>query len=160
MTPADDRHLVGFDRDLHSPCTHDCFPRRCPTQYSVINCTPYRSWGLATHRTGASCVELGSNVFKRALNNSHVFSGVAMTQQIKHLYEFGPYRIDAAKRVLLRGEAPVQLPSKVFETLLVLVQRSEEVVSKDDLLKTVWPDSFVEESNLSQSIFLLRKALG
>jgi eukaryotic-like serine/threonine-protein kinase len=48
----------------------------------------------------------------------------------------------------------------VFETLLVLVQHSEEVVSKDDLLKTVWPDSFVEESNLSQSIFLLRKALG
>jgi DNA-binding winged helix-turn-helix (wHTH) protein len=47
----------------------------------------------------------------------------------------------------------------VFETLLVPVQHSEEVVSKDDLLKTVWPDSFVEESNLSQSIFLLRKAL-
>jgi eukaryotic-like serine/threonine-protein kinase len=49
---------------------------------------------------------------------------------------------------------------KVFETLLVLAQHSEEIVSKDDLLKTVWPDSFVEESNLSQSIFLLRKALG
>jgi len=83
-----------------------------------------------------------------------------MTQQIKHLYEFGPYRIDPAKRLLLRGEESVQLPSKVFETLLVLVQHSEEVVSKDDLLKRVWPDSFVEESNLSQSIFLLRKALG
>jgi eukaryotic-like serine/threonine-protein kinase len=103
---------------------------------------------------------VGSNVFKPALNNSHVFSRVAMTQQIKHLYEFGPYRIDPAKRLLLRGEESVQLPSKVFETLLVLVQHSEEVVSKDDLLKTVWPDSFVEESNLSQSIFLLRKALG
>jgi DNA-binding winged helix-turn-helix (wHTH) protein/tetratricopeptide (TPR) repeat protein len=83
-----------------------------------------------------------------------------MTQQSKRLYEFGPYRIDPTKRVLMRGEDPVQLPSKVFETLLVLVQHSEEVVSKDDLLKTVWPDSFVEESNLSQSIFLLRKALG
>ena len=103
---------------------------------------------------------MGSNVFKRALNNFHVFSRVAMTQQIRHLYEFGPYRIDPAKRLLLRGEESVQLPSKVFETLLVLVQHSEEVVSKDDLLKTVWPDSFVEESNLSQSIFLLRKALG
>ena len=83
-----------------------------------------------------------------------------MTQQSKHLYVFGPYRIDPAKRLLLRGEDAVQLPSKVFETLLVLVQHSEEVVSKDDLMKTVWPDSFVEESNLSQSIFLLRKALG
>ena len=76
------------------------------------------------------------------------------------MYEFGSYRIDPSKRVLLRGEETVQLPSKAFETLLVLVQHSEEVVSKDDLLKTVWPDSFVEESNLSQSIFLLRKALG
>jgi eukaryotic-like serine/threonine-protein kinase len=83
-----------------------------------------------------------------------------MTRQSKRLYEFGPYRIDPTKRVLMRGEDAVQLPSKVFETLLVLVQHSEEVVSKDDLLKTVWPDSFVEESNLSQSIFLLRKALG
>jgi eukaryotic-like serine/threonine-protein kinase len=109
---------------------------------------------------GASCVAVGSNVFKPALNNSHVFSRVAMTDQIKHSYEFGPYRIDPAKRLLLRGENAVQLPSKVFETLLVLVQHSEEVVSKDDLMKTVWPDSFVEESNLSQSIFLLRKALG
>jgi DNA-binding winged helix-turn-helix (wHTH) protein len=77
-----------------------------------------------------------------------------------HLYEFGPYAIDPAKPLLLCGEGSVLLPSKVFETLLVLVQHSEEVVSKDDLLKTVWPDSFVEESNLSQSIFLLRKVLG
>jgi DNA-binding winged helix-turn-helix (wHTH) protein len=75
------------------------------------------------------------------------------------VYEFGPYRIDPAKRLLLRGEESVLLPSKVFETLLVLVQHRKEVVSKNDLLKTVWPDSFVEESNLSQSIFLLRKAL-
>ena len=89
-----------------------------------------------------------------------LFSRVATTQQIMHLYEFGPYRIDPAKRLLLRGEESVLLPSKVFETLLVLVQHSEEVVPKDDLLKTVWPDSFVEESNLSQSIFLLRKVFG
>jgi DNA-binding winged helix-turn-helix (wHTH) protein len=54
-----------------------------------------------------------------------------------HLYEFGPYAIDPAKPLLLCGEGSVLLPSKVFETLLVLVQHSEEVVSKDDLLKTV-----------------------
>jgi DNA-binding winged helix-turn-helix (wHTH) protein/tetratricopeptide (TPR) repeat protein len=83
-----------------------------------------------------------------------------MTQQTKHLYEFGPFRIDPAKRLLLRGEESIQLPSKVFETLLVLIQHGGEVVSKDALMRTVWPDSFVEESNLSQSIFLLRKALG
>ncbi len=83
-----------------------------------------------------------------------------MRQQIKHLYEFGPYRIDPGKRLLLRGDETVPLPGKVFDILLVLVQQGQEVVSKDDLMKTVWPDSFVEESNLSQNIFLLRKALG
>jgi len=54
----------------------------------------------------------------------------------------------------------VPVTPKAFDTLLVLVRRSREVVSKDDLLKAVWPDAFVEESNLSQNIFLLRKALG
>jgi DNA-binding winged helix-turn-helix (wHTH) protein/tetratricopeptide (TPR) repeat protein len=108
----------------------------------------------------ASCFWVGSNVFKQALNNFHVFSIAAMTPETKHLYEFGPYRIDPAKRVLLRAGEWVPLPSKVFEALLVLVRHSQEVVSKDELMKTVWPDSFVEESNLSQSIFLLRKALG
>jgi DNA-binding response OmpR family regulator len=107
---------------------------------------------LTTDRTSGYCVALGLNVLKRALNKFQAFSRAVMTQQSKHLYEFGPYRIDPAKHLLLRGEESVQLPSKVFETLLVLVQHSEEVVSKDDLLKTVWPDSFVEESNLSQRI--------
>ena len=83
-----------------------------------------------------------------------------MTQQFKHLYVFGPYRIDPAKRLLFRGQESVPLPSKAFETLLVLVQHNEMVVSKEDLMKSLWPDSFVEEANLSQNIFLLRKALG
>ncbi|HEY6330711.1 MAG TPA: winged helix-turn-helix domain-containing protein, partial [Blastocatellia bacterium] len=52
------------------------------------------------------------------------------------------------------------MPSKAFETLLVLIQHNEAVVSKEDLMRSLWPDSFVEESNLSQNIFLLRKALG
>ena len=63
-------------------------------------------------------------------------------------------------RSLLRGNDPVPVTPKAFETLLALVRRSREVVSKEELLKEVWPDSFVEESNLSQNIFLLRKALG
>jgi len=78
----------------------------------------------------------------------------------KQLYEFGPYRLDPEKRVLLRGHEPVPLQMKAFETLLVLVRHSEQVVLKDDLMKTVWPDTFVEESNLTQNIFVLRKALG
>jgi DNA-binding winged helix-turn-helix (wHTH) protein/tetratricopeptide (TPR) repeat protein len=68
--------------------------------------------------------------------------------------------MDPDKQILLRGSDPVPVTPKAFETLLVLVRRSREVVSKEELLKEVWPNSFVEESNLSQNIFLLRKALG
>jgi eukaryotic-like serine/threonine-protein kinase len=76
------------------------------------------------------------------------------------IYEFGPFHMDPDKQILLRGNDPVAVTPKAFETLLVLVRRSRDVVSKEELLKEVWPNSFVEESNLSQNIFLLRKALG
>jgi DNA-binding winged helix-turn-helix (wHTH) protein/tetratricopeptide (TPR) repeat protein len=76
------------------------------------------------------------------------------------MYEFGPFRMDPDKQVLLRGNDPVAVTPKAFETLLALVRRSRDVVSKEELLKEVWPDSIVEESNLSQNVFLLRKALG
>jgi len=74
--------------------------------------------------------------------------------------DFGPYRLDFARRLLLRGGEPVALQQKALEILIVLVQHGGEVVSKDELMKAVWPDAFVEESNLSQNIFVLRKALG
>ena len=83
-----------------------------------------------------------------------------MSSQIKHLYEFGPFRLDPQKRLLTRGSETVSLSPKALETLIVLVENRHRVVSKDDLMKTLWPDSFVEESNLSQNIFVLRKALG
>jgi DNA-binding winged helix-turn-helix (wHTH) protein/Tol biopolymer transport system component len=78
----------------------------------------------------------------------------------KQLYKFGPFRIDPDQRVLLRENQPVPLQSKAFDVLLALVQNSEKVVLKDDLLKSVWPGTFVEESNLAQNIFVLRKLLG
>jgi DNA-binding winged helix-turn-helix (wHTH) protein len=81
-------------------------------------------------------------------------------QKVKQLYEFGPFRVDPEKELLLRGEETVPLTPKTFQILVVLIRRSKEVVTKDDLLKTVWPDTFVEEANLSRNIFLLRKALG
>ena len=68
--------------------------------------------------------------------------------------------MDPDRQVLYRDSQPVPITPKAFETLLALVRHSREVVSKEELLKEVWPDSFVEESNLSQNIFLLRKALG
>ncbi len=83
-----------------------------------------------------------------------------MTSGPKVLYEFGPFRVDPEKQVLLRDNQPVSITPKTFETLLVLVRHSREVVSKDDLMKELWPDAFVEEANLSQNIFMLRKALG
>ena len=78
----------------------------------------------------------------------------------KELYEFGPFRVDPEKETLLRGGEPVPLTPKTFQILLVLVRHSNQVVTKDDLMKTVWPDTFVEEANLSRNIFMLRKALG
>jgi eukaryotic-like serine/threonine-protein kinase len=81
-------------------------------------------------------------------------------QKGKELYEFGPFRVDAEKEILLRGDEPVPLTPKTFQILLVLVRHSKEVVTKDDLMQTVWPDTFVEEANLSRNIFMLRKALG
>jgi eukaryotic-like serine/threonine-protein kinase len=81
-------------------------------------------------------------------------------QRLKKIYEFGPFRVDPEKEILLRAGEPVQLTPKTFQILLVLVRHNEEVVTKDDLMKAVWPDTFVEEANLSRNIFMLRKALG
>jgi DNA-binding winged helix-turn-helix (wHTH) protein/tetratricopeptide (TPR) repeat protein len=81
-------------------------------------------------------------------------------QKLKELYEFGPFRLDAEKEILLRGGDPVALTPKTFQILLVLIRHNQEVVTKDDLMKAVWPDTFVEEANLSRNIFMLRKALG
>ena len=74
-------------------------------------------------------------------------------------YDFGPYRLDRQARVLLRDGAIVALTPKVLDMLVVLIEHRGSVVSKDELLHLVWPDSFVEESNLSQNISVLRKAL-
>ena len=83
-----------------------------------------------------------------------------MSKETKHFYEFGPFRVDAARQLLLRDGQPVPLTAKAFETLLVLVQHGEQMVCKDELMKQLWPDTFVEESNLTQHISMLRKALG
>jgi eukaryotic-like serine/threonine-protein kinase len=82
------------------------------------------------------------------------------SQRLKELYEFGPFRVDPEKEILLRAGEAIPLTPKTFQILLVLVRHSQEVVTKDDLMKAVWPDTFVEEANLSRSIFMLRKALG
>src|SRR6266571_3467915 len=76
------------------------------------------------------------------------------------LFQFGSFRLDAGERVLLRDGRLVPLPAKVLNTLLVLVRNNGHVVEKDVLMKEVWPDEYVEEGNLAQHIFMLRRALG
>ena len=83
-----------------------------------------------------------------------------MSKQIKQFYEFGPFRMDTLQRVLFREGKPVSLPPKIFETLLVLVERSGQIVEKDELIREVWPETIVEENNLTQYISALRKTLG
>jgi Tol biopolymer transport system component/DNA-binding winged helix-turn-helix (wHTH) protein len=83
-----------------------------------------------------------------------------MIQQIGHFYEFGSYRLDIRERILLRDGHHVPLPPKALETLIVLVENSGHILEKDELLKRVWPDTFVEEGNLAKKISDLRKILG
>jgi DNA-binding winged helix-turn-helix (wHTH) protein/Tol biopolymer transport system component len=84
-----------------------------------------------------------------------------MDTQAKHLYAFGDFCLDTGRRLLLRRDGePVPLTPKAFDTLLILVRHSGRIVEKDELLRAVWPDTFVEEATLAQNVFTLRKALG
>jgi TolB-like protein/DNA-binding winged helix-turn-helix (wHTH) protein/thioredoxin-like negative regulator of GroEL len=83
-----------------------------------------------------------------------------MHHQTQHIYEFGPFRLDAAERLLLREGAAVALTPRVFDLLLVLVERHGHLLEKDELLQTIWPDAVVEEGNLTANISILRKTLG
>src|SRR5262245_18516349 len=83
-----------------------------------------------------------------------------MNQRSNHHYEFGPFRIDIVERLLLRDGESVPLTPKAFDLLFALVEHHGHLLEKDELLKKVWPDTFVEEANLSYNISLIRKALG
>lgn len=76
------------------------------------------------------------------------------------VYEFGDFRLDERERRLLRDGHPIALTTKVFETLRVLLERSGRLVTKDELLRLIWPDTVVEENNLSHNISVLRRVLG
>ncbi len=80
--------------------------------------------------------------------------------ETKEFVEFGPFRADLRRRILTRDGEAVSLPSKALDVLLALLARPGKTVSKEELIKEVWPDTFVEEGNLTQMVFLLRKALG
>jgi DNA-binding winged helix-turn-helix (wHTH) protein/TolB-like protein/Tfp pilus assembly protein PilF len=88
------------------------------------------------------------------------FHGPAMNQHSKHIYCFGSFRLDPDERLLLREGKPISITPKVFDLLLVLVKHQGRLLEKDELMKAVWPDTIVEEANLSANISILRKALG
>jgi DNA-binding winged helix-turn-helix (wHTH) protein len=77
-----------------------------------------------------------------------------------YLYRFGPFALDSRKRTLSRSDSPVSLTPKAFDVLLFLAQNPNRLVTKEELLQAVWGDTFVEEGNLTQYIYHLRKALG
>jgi TolB-like protein/Flp pilus assembly protein TadD len=137
-----------------------------PQQEDLIFC----SSGIHPHNFLSPRYYFGEvcKVFKEALNFFSIIFlnklsrrhqgdlGMANT----HFYEFGPYRLNSVKRLLLRDGQLIPMPPKLLEMLLVLVQRSGQVVEKDEFMRLLWSDAFVEESNLSQNVFMLRKILG
>src|SRR5829696_6750748 len=83
-----------------------------------------------------------------------------MSSNSGHILQFKDFTIDIDQKVLLRGGVPIALAPKVFETLLVLIENHGRIVLKEELMKRLWPDTFVEESNLTFNIQQLRKSLG
>ncbi|MEW6125463.1 MAG: winged helix-turn-helix domain-containing protein [Acidobacteriota bacterium] len=83
-----------------------------------------------------------------------------MSQRVRRLYEFGDFRLDLAERALLRQGEAVALTPKVFDLLTLLVENRGRLMEKDELLKTLWPNSFIEEANLNVNVSALRRALG
>lgn len=82
-----------------------------------------------------------------------------MDKVLRQLYEFGPFVLDPGERLLRHGAARMELPPRAFDTLVALVESKGRLLEKDVLMRTVWGDTVVEENNLSQVVYLLRKAL-
>ncbi|HXG82637.1 MAG TPA: winged helix-turn-helix domain-containing protein [Pyrinomonadaceae bacterium] len=83
-----------------------------------------------------------------------------MSLETKHFYDFGDFRLDLTEKVLLRDGEFVPITPKVFETLQVFVENAGRLIEKDELMRRIWQDHFVEESNLTYNVKMLRKALG
>jgi DNA-binding winged helix-turn-helix (wHTH) protein/Tfp pilus assembly protein PilF len=144
----------------------------CPQVFAGLQCTQacifYR-----TKSVGGTCLTAGISCFissgmssESASKNLKISQNAAFCKKHWSLrvtvsqYEFDDYQVDVKRRLLLRAGNVIPITPKVFEMLLVLLGNQGKLVEKDDLMKMLWPDSFVEEGNLSQTISVLRKALG
>ena len=105
-----------------------------------------------------ACISFGNDIFMDT--EVEMTAGNAAEPEVVHEYVFGDYRIDLGSYQLWRGEQPITLTPKNFDTLAVLIRHRDRAVSKEELLKSVWPDSSATEDSLTQSISVLRKALG
>jgi len=85
---------------------------------------------------------------------------MADSQQTGRVYRFGEFRLDLGEKQLFRGSEPISLTAKVFDTLVLLVENSSHLMEKDELMKRLWPDSFVDEATLAHNISSLRRLLG
>jgi TolB-like protein/DNA-binding winged helix-turn-helix (wHTH) protein/Flp pilus assembly protein TadD len=83
-----------------------------------------------------------------------------MSAKSQRFYEFGPFRLDTSERLLTRAGEAVALTPKAFDTLVVLVERRGRLIGKDELMEALWPGSAVEEANLTNNVYALRKAMG
>lgn len=129
---------------------------------AFYNLLPCRVSGAVPLQRHTSSGARGSpKSFKKELqNNSKFLPSAAMPLVTKPLYEFGQFRLDPGQRLLSRQGEPVSLAPKAFELLIVLIESAGRLLTKDDLMKQLWPNSFVEEANLTVNISALRKALG
>jgi len=99
-------------------------------------------------------------VLNGAQKKSENFLKVPGMSAANPVFAFGPFQIDPVERRLTRDGTPVPLTPKAFDLLLVLVEQSGHLVTKDALLQRVWPDVVVEEANLAVHISAVRRALG
>jgi DNA-binding winged helix-turn-helix (wHTH) protein/TolB-like protein/TolA-binding protein len=83
-----------------------------------------------------------------------------MSEPARHIYNFGPFELDILARRLTRAGEPLALTPKALDLLVILVEHRGRLLAKDELMRWLWPDTFVEEANLTQYIFTLRKQLG
>jgi len=94
------------------------------------------------------------------MSTANQFHQSSLRQSGPKSYQFGPFVLDTVQHALLKKGKSVALTPKTYDTLLLLVQNSGRMLSKEELMQTLWPDSFVEESNLTQQVSMIRRALG
>lgn len=115
-------------------------------------------------RAGVRIIELQRKLSNRVKELEETLSRVKQLQGLlrrdSRVYEFGPFQLDAAERRLRRMGAPLQLTSKMFDLLLLLVQNSGYLIQKEEIMREIWPNLTVEENNLTVTMSALRKVLG